>query len=51
MISILVLQYCDALLGNRDFSLVSMVKHSYYRYMGSRGLWEVKASRFRDIGT
>jgi hypothetical protein len=27
------------------------VKHSHYRSMRPRGLWEVKASRFRDIGT
>jgi hypothetical protein len=27
------------------------VKHSHYRIMGPRGFWEVKAFRFRDIGT
>jgi hypothetical protein len=27
------------------------VKYSHYRPMGPRGFWEVKASRFRDIGT
>jgi hypothetical protein len=27
------------------------VKHSHYRPMGPTGIWEVKASRFRDIGT
>jgi hypothetical protein len=26
------------------------VKHSHYRPMGPRGLWEVKTFRFRDIG-
>jgi hypothetical protein len=26
-------------------------KHSHYRPMGPRRFWEVKASRFRDIGT
>jgi hypothetical protein len=27
------------------------VKHPHHRPMGPRGFWEVKASRFRDIGT
>jgi hypothetical protein len=27
------------------------VKYSHYRPMGPGGFWEVKASRFRDIGT
>jgi hypothetical protein len=27
------------------------VKYSHYRPMGPRGFWEVKASRFCDIGT
>jgi hypothetical protein len=27
------------------------VKQSHYRPVGPRGCWEVKASRFRDIGT
>jgi hypothetical protein len=26
------------------------VKHYHHRPMGPRGFWEVKASRFRDIG-
>jgi hypothetical protein len=31
--------------------VLKKVKLSHYRPMGPRGFWEVKASRFHDIGT
>jgi hypothetical protein len=31
--------------------VIVKLKHSHYRPMGPRWFWEVKASRFRDIGT
>jgi hypothetical protein len=33
------------------FPLNKKVNYSHYRSVGSRGFWEVKASRFRNIGT
>jgi hypothetical protein len=46
-----VLDYCHRDIGALfDYPKVK-VKYSNYRPMEPRGLWEIKASRFRDIGT
>jgi hypothetical protein len=37
--------------SNEDIGIKVKVKHFHYMPMGHRGFWEVKAPRFRDIGT